>query len=444
MKCGTNRLDLAVFTALLLAAGGLVSCEREAPAPGTVDRGERVSSGHIEQTTPSDPIADDPADYLTRFCTFNVEDVRYDDIMAALRGEQNEQALRVRDIARLIAAIDPDVLLVNELEHDHISSQPLSGEAFAQLIRQQRAELGMEDRVYATFQAPSNTGIPSGFDLDRNGEVVFEPGSRAYGGDAFGYGEFPGQYAMGLFVAEPLVLHDDRARTFQNFLWSDMPDALLPMGDGERVPADEPWFTPEMLEVVRLSSKSHWDVPVELPDGTIVHILASHPTPPVFDGPENRNGRRNHDEIRFWGEYLDGADWIVDDEGVRGGASDAPVVLMGDLNADPIYGDSHGNPIGTWIFNSPRINGYFVPRSFVSLESGGRKLRPEATSDFGLRVDYVLPSKGLLVLRGGIVRGETDLPMQLGFTDQVLDSIQYDVSDHFPVWIDLRVPGQDE
>ena len=59
----------------------------------------------------------------------------------------------------------------------------------------------------------------------------------------------------------------------------------------------------EELEVVRLSSKSHWDVPVKV-GGHTVHVLASHPTPPTFDGEEDRNGRRNHDEIRFWADYV--------------------------------------------------------------------------------------------------------------------------------------------
>ena len=53
----------------------------------------------------------------------------------------------------------------------------------------------------------------------------------------------------------------------------------------------------------RLSSKSHWDVPIRIGRET-VHFLVSHPTPPVFDGPEDRNGTRNHDEIRFWADYV--------------------------------------------------------------------------------------------------------------------------------------------
>ena len=81
-----------------------------------------------------------------------------------------------------------------------------------------------------------------------------------------------------------------------------MPGALLPDDPSTPEPAD--WYSPDELDVFRLSSKSHWDVPVRLPDGRILHLLASHPTPPVFDGSEDRNGRRNHDEIRFWADYV--------------------------------------------------------------------------------------------------------------------------------------------
>ncbi len=73
---------------------------------------------------------------------------------------------------------------------------------------------------------------------------------------------------------------------------------------------------------MRLSSKSHWDIPINI-NGKEIHILASHPTPPVFDGPENRNGNRNHDEIRFWRDYIDNtqANYIYDDGGKKGGLS---------------------------------------------------------------------------------------------------------------------------
>ena len=90
------------------------------------------------------------------------------------------------------------------------------------------------------------------------------------------------------------------ARTFQTFRWADMPGALLPIDPA----TGQSWYSPAELEVVRLSSKSHWDVPIQIGSGRPVHFLVSHPTPPVFDGPEDRNGRRNFDEIRFWADYV--------------------------------------------------------------------------------------------------------------------------------------------
>ncbi len=434
--------------ALAIALGG---CE-EKVTPGGAQTGTEPEDSSLaiedpsvlteESTEIAQPQEEDYT--LTRVCTFNVEDLRYDDIMAGLRGDENPGADRARHVARLVAAIDADILLVNELEFDFISSEPLSGRAFADLVSQQRDYLGLEPRRYAVYQAPSNTGIHSGFDLDRDGSVVAEQGSRGYGNDALGYGEFPGQFAMALLVAEPLVIVEDETRTFRNLRWANMPEALLPPGDGQRVPEDESWYTPEMLEVLPLSSKSHWDVPVDLGEGQILHIYASHPTPPVFDGPEDRNGRRNHDEIRFWGEYLAGANWIVDDAGIAGGSRSDAAIVMGDLNADPLMGDSRDNPILTWLLANPRIDGEFIPASAVELQIGERILRPVATAEFGLRVDYLLPTREVDVIRGGIVRGEADLPTSPMLTHEMLDSIRYSVSDHFPVWIDIRLRDSEQ
>ena len=122
------------------------------------------------------------------------------------------------------------------------------------------------------FTAPSNTGVQSGFDLDRNGTV-------GAAGDAFGFGAFPGQF--GLVVLSRYPIETREVRTFQTFRWADMPGALLPV-DG----TGESWYTPEELAVLRLSSKSHWDVPIDVGRGRDVHFLVSHPTPPGFDGPE--------------------------------------------------------------------------------------------------------------------------------------------------------------
>jgi len=142
-----------------------------------------------------------------------------------------------------------------------------------------------------SFIAPSNTGIRSGKDFDNDGNSNWPVLTSGYGNDSFGFGEFPGKFGMVVYSKYPIDIA--AARTFQMFLWKDMPGNLLPT----------PWYSPDEVDIFRLSSKSHWDVPITIGKKT-VHFLVSHPTPPVFDGPEDRNGRRNNDEIRFWADYI--------------------------------------------------------------------------------------------------------------------------------------------
>ncbi|NEP86734.1 MAG: S8 family serine peptidase [Okeania sp. SIO2C2] len=247
-----------------------------------------------------------------RFATFNASLNRNEEgqLITDLSTEQNEQG---KTVAEIIQRVNPDVLLVNEFDFD-------SDGTAAQLFRDNYLEVsqnGVNPVEYPfVYFAPSNTGISSGFDLDNNEEIVTTPGESGYGNDAFGFGNFPGQFGMVLYSKYPII--EEEVRTFQNFLWKDMPGALLP--DNLDTPEPHDWYSEEELEVFRLSSKSHWDVPINV-NGEIVHVLVSHPTPPVFDGEEDRNGRRNHDEIRFWGDYITPGegDYIYDDAGNFGG-----------------------------------------------------------------------------------------------------------------------------
>ena len=96
--------------------------------------------------------------------------------------------------------------------------------------------------------------------------------------------------------------------------------------------------------------------------GKVLHLLVAHPTPPVFDGAEDRNGRRNFDEVRLWADYISGgkqADYLADDQGRRGGLEEkASFVIVGDLNADPVKGaadygrtaiSQHSSPWGSFL-----------------------------------------------------------------------------------------------
>lgn len=375
---------------------------------------------------------------VVRFATFNASLNRNapGQLIQHLSTPGNAQAATV---AEIIQRARPDVLLINEFDFDP------DGTA-ARLFQQNYLSLphnGAASIEYPyRFVAPSNTGIPSGLDLNNDGSV---------GGpdDAFGFGFFPGQFGMAVYSMHPIVLDD--VRTFQMFLWADMPGALLPDDPSTPEPAD--WFSAEELAAVRLSSKSHWDLPVDI-EGRIVHFLVSHPTPPVFDGPEDRNGRRNHDEIRFWADYVTpgtASAYIYDDAGQRGGlAPGARFVMAGDQNADPLDGDSVPGA-AQLLLEHPRVNTSVTPASEGAVDAterqGGANLTHRGdpaldTADFAdsapgnLRVDYVLPSHPLRILDGAVFWPTADDPLF-----RLVGDFPFPSSDHRLVWIDVAVPG---
>ena len=362
-------------------------------------------------------------------------------LVADLSTGTNAQA---KTVAEIIQHANPDIVLLNEFDF-------VEGGVAAQLFRDNYLEVpqGTADAVeypYA-FVAPSNTGIASGFDLNNNGATVTTPLAAGYGDDAFGFGAFPGQFGMAVLSKYPIVTED--VRTFQHVLGKDMPGALLPDDPNTVAPAD--WYSPEELEVFRLSSKSHWDIPVDV-DGSTLHVLAAHPTPPTFDGVEDRNGLRNHDEIRFWADYVQpgpGSDYIYDDAGATGGlAPGESFVILGDQNADPLDGDSVDAAIDQ-LLGHPRITDP-LPTSAGAVEAaalqGGANLAHEGdpkydTADFNdnpapgnLRADYVLPSRDLRVTDAAVF-----WPVAADPLSALTGNFPFPSSDHRLVWVDLRV-----
>ena len=366
-----------------------------------------------------------------RVATYNAS--LYDEDAGGLVARLQLGNAQARKIAAVLQKVRPDIVLLNEFDYD-------AAQRAADLFQREYLEVaqaggGAPLHYPHRYLAPVNTGVPSGLDLDGNGETGGI--GRERGNDAWGYGLHPGQY--GMLVLSRFPIDAAAVRTFQLLKWRDMPGARRPMdpATGKPFHADAVW------EQLRLSSKSHWDVPIETPVGTL-HLLASHPTPPTFDGPEDRNGKRNADEIRLWREYISpGAKpWLCDDAGRCGGlAADVRFVIAGDLNNDPVDGDGHHDAI-LELLEHPRVLRMATPRS----AGGEAKARDYAaagilrrgspahvTGDFGprvgaLRLDYVLPSSGFALAGSGVfwpAPGDADAAIADG-------------SDHQLVWVDLR------
>jgi hypothetical protein len=381
-------------------------------------------------------LADGPKGAPTpvRFATFNASLNRFNegDLAAELSAPGSPQP---DVIAEIIQHTRPDVLLINEFDYD---AGDVALDGFQEnYLSVPHGDADPIEYPYR-FAAPSNTGIPSGRDFNKDGSTTGPD-------DAFGFGFFPGQYGMAVYSMYPIDY--DNIRTFQLFLWKDMPGAMLPMN-----PDGTPWYDAGDLDVFRLSSKSHWDVPIQI-SGKTVHFLTSHPTPPVFDGPEDRNGTRNFDEIRFWADYVipSRSGYIYDDDGVSGGITPGdPFVIAGDQNSDPLDGDSIPGS-AQLLLEHPLVNTKVTPSSEGGPEqavlqdlANDTHLGDPAfdTADFNdfapgnLRADYVLPRKNLRIVDAGVFWPLSDDPLF-----PLVGTFPFPSSDHRLVWVDVWVPS---
>lgn len=311
-----------------------------------------------------------------------------------LRGDPQAEAA-----AAVIAAAAPDILLLTGIDYDH---DLMALAAFAGLL----SALGRDYPF--RFAARPNSGMTTGLDLDGDGR---KGGAR----DAQGFGRFAGE--GGMAILSRLPIDTEGVRDFSAFLWRDLPGALI-AGAGPDA---------EAAAMQRLSTTAHWDVPVILPDGGRLHLLAFRATPPVFDGPEDRNGRRNHDEAAFWLRYLDGAlPWAP---------PAAPFVILGNANLDPADGDGRPAALSA-LLSDPRLHDPAPRGDHRRAEPGHRGDPALDTALFsggpgGLRLDYVLPSAGLGVIAAGVL-----WPAE----DTALAATLAQASRHRPVWVEIDLP----
>ena len=303
---------------------------------------------------------------------------------------------QIAAIAAVIADTRPDILLLTDFDYDYDS---IALKAFQVML----AATGLTlDHRFAT---QPNTGQMTAFDLDQNGRL-------GEARDAQGYGRFAGDGGMAVLSRWPIATID--VRDYSALLWQDLPGAQLPpMPEG-------------VAQIQRLSTSGHWIVPVDTPDGPI-NLMAFAATPPVFDGPEDRNGLRNRDELRFWSLVLDGAF----------GPPPPDFVVLGNANLDPSDGDGLRPAIAEFLADPRLIDP--MPRS----AGGAQAADPDQfgdpaldTADWpdgapgNLRVSYVLPARSFTVIGAGVVwpsPNESDL---LG-SDGLL------TGPHRLVWVDV-------
>jgi hypothetical protein len=294
----------------------------------------------------------------------------------------------------VLLALEADILVLTGMDYD----------PGLHALRALEARLAAAGRPYPHLYAPRpNSGQPTGLDVDGDARLN-EPE------DAQGWGPFPGAGGSAILSRFPLLT--DRAVDYSTFLWRDLPQTLLP-----------PDTDPALAGIQRLSSHSHLALPVALPDGTALTLLIWHATPPVFDGPEDRNGRRNHDEAAFWLHLIAGTLPFTPPQ--------PPFVLIGDANLDPADGDGRAQAM-TALLTHPHLQDP-APKGQHGRREPGHLGDPALDTVLyprlgGLRLDYILPSSDLPLVGSGVLWPAADDPLLSQITA---------ASRHFPLWVDI-------
>ncbi|MFC1507949.1 endonuclease/exonuclease/phosphatase family protein, partial [Pseudomonadota bacterium] len=331
-----------------------------------------------------------------------------------------EKVIQIRNVAAIIQKNRPNVLMMAEYNNDGTGEDKAALIGFqtnylsvAQSIDGAGGEANLEPIKFPHFESYStNTGLFSGLDLNNDGKIEGP-------GDAWGFGFYHGQYAFALM--SQYEIDTENTRTFQTFKWKDLEGAIIPtitICDGSQtiptgMKCGDEWYSAEEWEEVRLSSKNHVDAPIIIPTESgkeVVHLLMSHPTPPVFDPGKNK--ALNAAEVEFWNQYIQGKEFIYDDAGQNGGLADgAKFVIMGDQNLEPLAGDGESDVMKALhdnkLLNQEVMNGKLYPTSFGAAEHAVDKSldHPQPnriSSTFGLGVDYAMPSANMNIVDAGV------------------------------------------
>lgn len=396
---GLRRGLATLAAAALVAAGPQIGLsDPGGVAPIAANRGAAPDPSVVPRSEAPGPVAPDggaeagalPAPGTLRIATFSPELTRKGPGLL-LKDITDGKDAQIAAVVQVIAAARADVLLLTGIDWDH---DGLALDALAARLEAAGA------RYPHRHASQPNSGMATALDLDSDGRT-------GTADDAQGFGLFTGQGGMAVLSRLPLGPVTDHS----GWLWRDLPGNLMP-------PAP-----PEVAVVQRLSSTAHWEVPVETPGGPL-RLLAWSATPPVFDGPEDRNGRRNHDEAAFWLTRL----------------PPARFVLAGDANLDPEDGEGRPEALRALIARAqdPRpasAGGAAAARDGANARQRGDPALdtadwPEADGPGNLRVDLVLPSRDLTVRAAGVLWPAPGAP---------LAEVVAAASRHRLVWVDVEV-----
>lgn len=335
-------------------------------------------------------------------------------LVSALRTGNHVQA---RVIARTVQMNEPDVLVLTGVTYD-------DAEMVAEHLRSlylSSGQDGLDGMDYPhVFTAGTNSGQESGADLDGDG-IIGGPG------DAIGYGDYPGEYGMIVFSKHPIV--EDEVRTFQNFLWRDLPHRSMPSD-----------FSDLEASILRLQESSFWDVPVEVPgQSDPVHLLA---TSVAAQQPSEIEAARAEDIRTVISDYISGSAWyLTDDAGQSGGlAPGAEAIVAG----APVATAAATSEALETLLDSEQLQDP-QPEAVTEMDVSQRSDSAEQTDDTATRhvpgdrdrrASLVLPGSGLDVSNSGIFwPGEGEDGYML-----VDPSSSHSLQDRL-VWVDLTIDG---
>ncbi|ABZ77125.1 conserved hypothetical protein [Shewanella halifaxensis HAW-EB4] len=385
-----------------------------------------------------------------------------------------EKVIQIRNVAAIIQKNRPDVLMMGEYNNDGTGEDLTALKDFqtnylsvAQSLDGAGGEANLEPIEYPFAESyATNTGRLSGFDLNNDGYVATKEdvNSFDYANDAWGFGKYHGQYAFALM--SKYEIDTKNTRTFQNFKWKDLEGATIPTitnCEDEKNPipdgmiCGEEWYTAEEWQQMTLSSKNHVDAPilVSTKDGIeTIHILMSHPTPPVFD--TGKNLVQNAAEVKFWHNYVTNAQDFYDDAGNTGALKEgAHFVIVGDQNLDAATGagdgltevmaELHADPV----VNQNVTNGDLYPTSYGAAEyavksSPTHPYPNRITAEFqsgGINADHAIPSASLNIVDSGVYWQASYQEGRMLFNDSRIGKWGNgkDVSsDHRMVWVKAK------